>query len=211
MTRRRFWVAFFLLAAVVAGYHALPHGRRVPPRGQLSSFPERLGEFLGEEVSLSPAELSALGKGEFLRRVYREAGVNAPILLYVGFFPRQEIGETVHSPQHCLPGGGWEPLEIGRAQLAVGEAGKVEVNRYVVQKGADRLLVLYWFQGRGRVVASEYWSKFYMVYDAVTTNRTDGAVVRLSVPITGDDALAEQKLAAFARLIFEPLNAVIPN
>ena len=211
MRTGRYWLMVLLLAGTAVGYHALPHGRYVPPRRSLSTFPNQIGDYLGQDVGISDNVLSFLGEGEFLQRVYRRTTVDLPVLLYVGYYPQQETGGTVHSPQHCLPGGGWEPLDIGRMQIALNDGRTIEVNRYVVQKGKDRLLVLYWFQGRGRIVASEYWGKFYLVRDAILINRTDGAVVRVSTPFRKNTAQTERALRSFVSQIVDVLGRFIPD
>jgi EpsI family protein len=85
----------------------------------------------------------------------------------------------------------------------------------VIQKGLDRLMVLYWYQSHGRVIASEYTSKMYMVYDAMRLNRTDGALVRVITPITGtstaDEDAAAQRAAAFVQGLFPSLSGVLPS
>ena len=90
----------------------------------------------------------------------------------------------------------------------------IEVNRWIIQKGEERQLVLYWYQSHGRVVASEYASKVHLVLDAVRLNRTDAALVRIIQPIgpaTGDSpAAAEAAAVAFARSLFPVLERVIP-
>lgn len=211
MRTGRYWLMILLLAGTAVGFHALPHGRHVPPHRSLSTFPNQLGDYLGQDVGISASIRSILGEGEFLQRVYRQGGVGMPIGMYIGYYPKQETGGTVHSPQHCLPGGGWEPLDIGRMQIGLNDGRKVEVNRYVVQKGKNRLLVLYWFQGRGRVVASEYWSKLYLVRDAILTNRTDGAVIRVSAPLLKSAAETERTLSTFVSQMADVLGAYIPN
>ena len=85
------------------------------------------------------------------------------------------------------------------------------VNEYLIQRGLDRQLVFYWYQGRGRVVASEYSSKFWMVADAISRNRTDGALVRVITPIQGNEGEARDRLENFTRLVFPRLDAFIPN
>ncbi len=211
MRTGRYWLMVLLLAGTAVGYHALPHGRYVPPRRSLSTFPNQVGDYLGQDVGISDNVRSFLGEGEFLQRVYRRTTVDLPVLWYVGYYPHQETGGTVHSPQHCLPGGGWEPLDIGRMQIALNDGRTIEVNRYVVQKGKDRLLVLYWFQGRGRIVASEYWGKFYLVRDAILTNRTDGAVVRVSTPFRKSTPQTERALRSFVSQIVDVLGTFIPD
>jgi EpsI family protein len=127
----------------------------------------------------------------------------------------------MHSPLNCLPGSGCEPISqtYARVPLAggVNEGGPsaITINRYVVQKGLERQLVLYWYQAHGRVIASEYWSKFYLIRDAVRLNRTDGALVRVIAPVVGDgpdaEARAERLGTAFIQAMFTRLSAYLPE
>ena len=127
----------------------------------------------------------------------------------------QRQGDTIHSPLNCLPGAGWEPLSEGRTTIANagGPGVDIEVNRYVVQKGLDRQLVLYWYQSHGRVVASEYTSRLLLIHDAIRMNRTDGSMVRVIAPIAvGSDGAAAEALATeFVRSLFPRLAGYIPS
>ena len=125
----------------------------------------------------------------------------------------------MHSPLNCLPGSGWEPVSHRMLDVTVprknAEAATIGVNRYVIRKGLDRQLVLYWYQSHGRVVASEYWGKFYLVTDAVRYGRSDTAIVRVIVPISsqGSDAesQAERMAVSFVRQSFPLLEDYIPS
>jgi EpsI family protein len=146
--------------------------------------------------------------------VYLDAG-KRPIGLYVGYYGSQRQGDTMHSPLNCLPGAGWSPVSFRRMSISVpssAEASRdITVNRYVIEKGLDRQLVLYWYQGHGRVVASEYLGKIYMVLDAIRTNRTDGAMVRIIAPIVTDEAHAEAQAVGFAQVLFPLLGRYLPD
>ena len=91
----------------------------------------------------------------------------------------------------------------------------ISVNRFLIRKGLERQLVLYWYQSRGRIVGSEYWSKIYLVLDAARYNRTDAALVRLVVPVANGtpeaEAIAEQNVIAFANVMLPRLNTYLPN
>src|SRR5437764_9538068 len=108
----------------------------------------------------------------------------------MAYFPTQRTGSTIHSPQNCLPGSGWVPVEFSRVEVPLRGSDNIRVNRYVIGKGLDRMLVIYWYQAHGRVVASEYWAKFYLVEDAIRMNRSDGALVRLMTPIGQNESAA---------------------
>ena len=89
----------------------------------------------------------------------------------------------------------------------------IEINRFVIQKGLDRQVVFYWYQSRDRVVASEYWGKVYTVVDAIRYNRTDAALVRVTVPIGSDDGARGRAVAAgvgFVQALFPLLSSHLP-
>ena len=160
-------------------------------RTSFDAFPTALGSWRESlRTPLDARTLEVLGVTDYLTRSYAIAGGRTPVDLYLGYWASQRQGETIHSPQNCLPGAGWQP--VSRSTILVADprnpgGPRLPVNRYVIQKGTDRDLVIYWFQSHGRVVASEYWSKFYLVADALRLNRSDGAIVRLVVPMIGDD------------------------
>ena len=196
----------------------------IPLRVPIEEFPFKVASWNGTRAAdLEPDVLAALGVDEYVNRVYRtRTGSTAG--LYIGYYKSQRQGDTMHSPLNCLPGSGWTPLNNGRitVDLAAPSAdtsarslpsSPVEINRYVVQKGSDTLMVLYWYQSHGRVVASEYWGKFYLVLDALRINRTDGALVRIIVPTdTSDNAThrAEEQGTTFVRDIFPLLTRHLP-
>jgi EpsI family protein len=147
---------------------------------------------------------------EYLDRVYSRAG-SQPIALYVGYYESQRTGDTMHSPKNCLPGGGWEPLRTRRVTVPVSERAQVPVNEYLVAKGLDRQLVIYWYQSRGRAVASEYWGKVWLVADAITRNRTDGALVRVATPVGADEEKARADAMEFVQAFYPQLARFVPN
>jgi EpsI family protein len=186
-------------------------------RSTFSSFPMTLQSWRATvDPPLTADILKVLGVDDYLSRIYFR-GDGAAVGLYMGFYGSQRQGDTIHSPMNCLPGAGWEPVQQGRLQIqnADGRGHDVEVNRYVVQKGLDRQLVLYWYQSHGRVVASEYTSRFLLISDAIRMNRTDGSLVRVIAPIAGgaeDSGVAAEALAEeFVRVLFPTLPAYLPN
>jgi EpsI family protein len=190
---------------------------RVPVRTTFDSFPRDIGPWRGTvERPFDPAIVKVLGVNDYLTRAYFDPD-RAGVGLYVGYWESQRQGSAIHSPLNCLPGAGWEP--IAKGTLAVPSPDRdlapFVVNRYVVQKGLDRQLVLYWFQSHGRVIASEYWSKFYLVTDAVRLHRSDGAIVRVIVPVRGESAdaemAAERTALRFIRDLFPHLHPYLPS
>ena len=195
----------------------------VPVRTTFDQFPMQLGEWRGvQDPPFTPEILAILGVDDYMARAYftpDRAGVG----VYVGYWSSQRQGDTMHSPQNCLPGAGWEPVSNTLMSMSVRGAKDappqaIDVNRYVIRKGLDRQLVLYWYQSHGRVVASEYWSKFFLIRDAVRLNRTDGAMVRVIAPIPGtteaDAAAGERRsealLTSFVQELFPALNGYLP-
>lgn len=183
------------------------------PRQPLSAMPMQLGDWVGREIVLSDRVRQLLGDGEFLQRIYSRSPDEPTIDFFAAYFATQRTGNTVHSPQNCLPGAGWTPVSAGRRPLRQPDGKSVIVNRYIIAKGLDRMLVLYWYQSHGRVVASEYWAKIYLVLDAMRMNRSDGALVRVTTPILRDESVkqAEQRAADFAQDLLPKLDNFIPR
>jgi EpsI family protein len=211
------WVRTLPIVAMLVAAGLFLHSRsqpeRLPPHDQLVTFPERVGDRQGRDVAISPNIRRVLGEGDFLMRVYGRGPAEPYIDLFVAFFPSQRMGSTMHSPQNCLPGSGWTPVESARVELARPDGSRIKVNRYVISRGLDQMLVLYWYQAHGRVVASEYWAKFYLVADAIRMNRSDGALVRVMTPIAQDEKLAsaEQRGIAFVQDVLPILGRYIPD
>jgi EpsI family protein len=209
----RFGSAAILLVVAITVLHARDTAEILPPRRALSLFPEQIGEWQGSPLPVTTGEQKVLGPGDFLLREYRSLTAPAPVELYIAYFSSQRMGDTIHSPQNCLPGSGWSPLESGRLEISKADGSTMSVDRYIVAKGLNRALVLYWYQAHGRVTASEYVAKFRLVEDAIRLNRTDGSLVRVVVPFAdspGERAAQTTALAFIARI--EPtLQQYIPR
>jgi EpsI family protein len=179
----------------------------------LQTMPSTLGDWRGHDARpLTPDVVAQLGADSYLNRIYVLA--EFPVSLYVGYYGSQREGDSIHSPQNCLPGAGWLPVTTSALTLAVeGRAEAITVNRLLVQKGLDRQVVLYWYQSQGRVVASDYWSKAYLVYDALRYNRSDAAIVRIVSPVLAGEAdtdAAEARATVFLRLAFPEVSRLLP-
>ena len=192
---------------------------RIPAREPLERFPLILGGWRGENTEpLTERVLAVLGADDYLSRVYRSKG--APyVSLYVGYYESQRQGDTIHSPLNCLPGAGWQPLSKSYLSIPVtasdGRASTISVNRYVIEKGLDRQVALYWYQSHGRVIANEYRSKLFMIYDAARLNRSDAALVRVMSPRVGSgpesDAEADARTIRFVQAAFPLLGKFLPE
>ena len=206
----------FLLVANTVFLASARRVERTVARSTFANFPMEIGPWRAVvDPPLDEAVLKVLGVDDYLSRAYYQPS-GAGVGLYLGYYASQRQGDTIHSPMNCLPGAGWEPVSAAHLHMSnVDLAGRaITVNRYVIQKGLDRHLVLYWYQGRGRVVASEYWSKAFLIRDAIMTNRTDGSLVRVLVPFDAGDernlAPAEALAEEFVRVIFPTLGSFLP-
>jgi EpsI family protein len=204
--------AVILAGGAYASLAQAPDGQVA--RAALASLPCAVERWTcAGDTPLDDRTLAVLGVDDYINRTYRSPEGGEAIGLYIGYYASQRQGEAIHSPQNCLPGSGWQPVSGARTTLDTG-SGAIPINRYVVQKGLDRQVVLYWYQGRGRVVANEYLNKFWLMLDQGTLHRSNGALVRLVVPVNGLDAgaLASASASAdtFARAMYPRLSPYLP-
>jgi EpsI family protein len=206
----RLTVTAALLVGAFILLHSVSHGEPVVPHQPLHDLPYTIGTWSGQERPLSERMVQAVSVSDYTNRVYFADG-SAPVQLYVGYYGSQETGDTIHSPKNCLPGSGWDPVHSLFATLSVAGGRQIVVNEYLIQQDENKQLVFYWYQGRGRVNASEYAGKLWMVVDAISRNRTDGALVRLITPIIDNEASARARLVDFTQDIFPQLDELIPK
>ncbi len=184
--------------------------RSTPLPQSLDSIPLLLTDQTGIVGTISQEQRQAAGMTSYIYRYYHEA--TPPFEVYVGYYDHQTQGKTIHSPKNCLPGSGWEALQQSQIPLTTA-MGVVTVNRYVLQNKNERALVLYWYQGRGRIVAGEYRVKWELLRDAAMRGRTEEALVRVVVhmpPGTSEpEATARAELVATA--LVEDVAKVLPN
>ncbi|MFL6336854.1 MAG: exosortase C-terminal domain/associated protein EpsI [Pyrinomonadaceae bacterium] len=211
---KQFWAmaALLLLGGAVINYWAVAGEARLP-RKALAEFPAEFGGWRqsGRDVRFDAATEAVLRADDYVSRDYAgEAGGSAS--LYVGYYSTQRTGATYHSPLNCLPGSGWvlgEPNTV-EVKPADGRA-PFRANSYVIEHGSDRMLMLYWYQGRGRAVASEYVDKVYTVFDSIRLRRSDGAMVRVLVPFRGSERETQEVAAQFAAQVAPNLPAYVPD
>lgn len=208
----RFFAVIVLLSATALFLHVRSAVERIPRADDLSAFPQQLGDWHGLDQAIPPTYLDVLGPGRFLSRLYVNGGSNVPVDFFLAYFPSQKTGDTIHSPKNCLPGAGWTAVETTQVLLRPSSGKSFSANRYVIAKGTDRMLVLYWYEAHSRRVASEYWAKFWLVADAIRKNRTDGALVRIITPIGPNESVgaAEIRATAFAAEVLPLLSRYIP-
>jgi EpsI family protein len=163
---------------------------RIAQHEPLSRFPTELGPYAMRSSQTITEEVQrVLHADDYLVRTYTTAdGKRAD--LFIAYYKAQEAGESMHSPKNCLPGSGWEPVLNDRITINA-PGGPVEVNRYVVEKGSQRSLILYWYHSGRRVYASEIWGKAYLIADSARTGRRDGAIARVVVPMRRDENIKQ--------------------
>jgi exosortase D (VPLPA-CTERM-specific) len=208
-----FVLATLLIASAAVLLHARAGSEVFPPRLELKEFPTQLGDWTDEDRAIEQGSLDVLKPSDYLLRVYWNPEKTRYIDLFIPFYRSQRVGESPHSPQHCLPGSGWSPLENERITLTIPGHEPFPVNRYLIAKGDSRQLVLYWFWAHNRGVASEYWVKYYLVKDSIKMNRSDGSLVRVTTPLyPGETAdAAQQRLLPFVEKVVPLLDSYVPR
>jgi EpsI family protein len=195
-------------------------------RKPFAEFPLQLEGWTGRDLDMDERVLGLLKLTDYLMRVYSPARAErtqagaferqlrqeaSAVWIYVGYYGSQRTGVGYHSPKNCLPGGGWVFSSTDLVTGVLPGHPGVAVNRVVIEKGFERQMILYWYQDRGRVIASEYSAKGYLIWDATTRNRTDGALVRISTPIVGSEEDAYRHLVAFVQVAAPPLVEYLPG
>jgi exosortase D (VPLPA-CTERM-specific) len=188
----------------------------IPERQRFSKFPLNIEGWKGVEVKMGQNYIDELKFDDYIIGNYTKANDPMPVNLYVAYYSSQRKGASAHSPKACMPGDGWRigdfhQRQIGSLATARGEL--LRVNRTVISKGNSRQLVYYWFQQRGRIITNEYVVKWYLFWDALTEQRTDGALVRLVVtlPEGSDEVAADKKMDAFLDVVFPKLESFVPS
>jgi EpsI family protein len=209
-------IRFVVLLLAILGVGALVNtwallGEAHVDRKPLSVFPERLGVWQksGDQIIDEPT-MKVLRASDYLLRDFRR-GDGETANFYVGYYATQRDGASYHSPLNCLPGAGWMLSEPGKVNISRPDGSSFIANKYVIQNGNYRSLMIYWYQGRGRAVASEYWGKFYTVIDSVRLRRSDGALVRVTVPISGSEQKALEAATDLAVAATSALPEFVPN
>jgi EpsI family protein len=200
------WAPAALLAVGAVFTVGIDTQKVLPLRAPLvTALPMEDAGLVGHDVEVSEAEQKVAGMDNYLMRYYSPAGSTNEqqyaYSVYVGYYETQRQGNTIHSPKNCLPGAGWESL-ASTTETVQTSLGPMKVNRYLLKKKDQAALVLYWYQGRGRVEGNEYAVKWQLLRDAALRGRSDEALVRIIVPITtSTEAAAEVALKAAEKVI----------
>jgi EpsI family protein len=171
-----------------------------------------MGDWLAREDYL-PGEIEqALGVDDYLLADYKRSP-GEQVNVYIAFYASQRKGYSPHSPRVCLPGGGWRITDLSEIQYPLEGQGSFPINRAVLELNSQKQLVYYWFEQRGRRIASEYWMKWYLLVDSIMMNRTDGALVRVITPVHSNEdmAAADKRLQDIITAALPLLPRYIPD
>ncbi len=203
------WVPGGLLALGCLLTLGVNRQRSMPLAQPLGQIPLKLAGHTGRDLPISPEEQQVAGMTSYLYRVYDNAA--SPFTVYVGYYDHQTQGKAIHSPKNCLPGAGWEALSSTEATVST-PLGPRTVNRYLLQNKQQRALVLYWYQGRGRVAANEYRVKWELLRDAALLGRSEESLVRVVVYLNEqtDEATASRLAESVASALIPAVRRVLP-
>ena len=211
---RHFWFLFALLVAAGSCIQFLEwRGEARVERQELKGLPAALGEWKQrrQDTRFDQATEAVLKADDYVLREYALPDGRVASL-YVGYYSTQRAGSTYHSPLNCMPGSGWTLSEPASITIKPADGSPAfEANRYVIQNASERHALVYWYQGRGRAVASEYRDKLYTVWDSMRRRRSDGAMVRVIVPIGGSEQESLNLAAALAAEVAPELPRFVPN
>jgi EpsI family protein len=202
-------VAATVLAGGIFATHSFRPKMAAAPHWPLREFPSDLGPSHSEDRPFETEVVRAVGADDYINRVY--LGSALPIELYVGYYKDQRSGDRIHSPKNCLPGSGWEPVHASRVEIGSESGAPVVVNGYLVAQGSRRNMVLYWYQSRGQVVASEYMARFLLIADGLKNRPTDGALVRIWTTAADGEVSAQARAVDFARRVYPQIEKFLPD
>lgn len=209
----RFVVVIIMLAGCALLLQARNRGEIIPSRTPLQEFPRSFDGWNSTDIPMSSEVRDILGPGDFLLRDYRNPANGSYVNLFIAYFPSQRSGDAIHSPKNCLPGAGWSPVRSDRIMVTLPGDAPFPANRYVIAKGEARQLVLYSYWAHNRVVASEYWAKFYLVTDSIRLHRTDGSLVRFTTALGAKESIesGQRRLLALAGQVVPLIPEYVPR
>jgi EpsI family protein len=205
-------VAALLLLGALLVLQLRSTGEAVPVRKEFDTFPTVIGTWRAKASSnLDPEIVNFLKVNDYVMQSYHDTD-GRQLWLYVGYWATQRKGAQIHSPQNCLPGNGWEPIEASLLTVVLpAPYAPITVNRYLIQKDREQQVVLYWYQSQGKAVAGELAAKVDMVRSAILRNRTDGALVRVSAPASGGVADTTDSLVRYVQNLYPILVEYLPE
>ena len=213
MKQPQLWTTVLLVALTLLLVRLRGDTDRVPPSRPLAELPTQLDQWSGHDIAIPQESLDILGKGVFLNRLYQNGNASATAVgLFIGYFPTQRSGQSIHSPQNCLPGAGWN-FDVSGTTSLHDVHGTDRVGEYLISNGNVRQEVLYWYRSHGSNIANDYAAKFHMLKDSILYGRTDAALIRVITPVGPGEsvATAHDRAVHFTEQLLPLLPAYIPN
>ena len=214
MSNKRILIVSLILIMGIVCLNLLPKSREIPIKKTLETFPKKIGNWtFSEQIFFSDKVTALLGVDDYIQFEYLSPD-KKKIDLYISYFDSQKEGKGFHSPKNCMPGAGWNVVQCGAEQLEIhhSKPKAIEINKMIIQRGAEQAIVFYWFQSRGRFIRSEYMQKIYLVLDSILKRRTDGSFVRIMMPTKKVAEEQEmEKLREFAEQVIYILKGYLPG
>ena len=209
--KKQFWIIVIILVLAIVYLKVFATIEAVPLPADIESFPKQVSTFtMTGSSELSEVVLQELRVSSYINRDYRDND-GYMLSLYLGYYEEQREGSMIHSPKHCMPGSGWNPVESSVVSISVsGSNQSYKVNRILFQKGMDKIIMHYWYQGRNRIVANEYFDRFFIIVDSLFRHRSEGSLVRVIGPwdSSGNN---EKKQGQFVAELFRILQQTLPQ
>ena len=209
--KKQFWLILFILLVAIIYLKVFTTIEAVPLPADIDNFPKQVGLFtMTGSSEFSEGVLRELGVSSYINRDYRD-DEGFKLSLYLGYYEEQREGSMIHSPKHCMPGSGWNPVESSIVPINVpGSNDSYKVNRILFQKGMDKIIMHYWYQGRTRVVANEYIDRLLLIVDSIFRHRSEGALVRV-IGSSDPSGKNEEKQKLFIENLFPVLQQHLPQ
>jgi len=204
--------SLILVCAAGLMAHSISHRPEIiPERTRFAAFPAKIGEWQGHPARLDQGTEQSLGLDDYILSNYAKAN-SKPVNFYVAYYSSQRNGYAPHSPSVCIPGAGWLITDLERINYN-GLGSALPLNRAIIERDGIKQIVYYWFDERGRKIANEYWAKWYLLADAVTKNRTDGSLIRLTTAVSPGETErdADERLQSFMHDVVPSLGAYLPS
>jgi len=212
IVKKPLYVSIVLILVALIAVNLLSDRVEIKPeRKPLATFPTKIDNWIAKESSLPKDVEEFLGVDDYLLADYKTG--RDSVNFYVAYYASQRKGVSPHSPQVCMPGGGWIISSLDRITIDVAGKKDFHVNRTVINKDNHRQVVYYWFEQRGRHIANEYYMKWYLLLDSIQRNRTDGALVRVTAYIRPSESIeaADKRIQAFLEKSIPLLDTYVPK
>jgi len=206
----QFFLIVILLLMAIPYSRTLTRSELIPLAKDLSLFPKRIDQWVGEDYPFEPAVIQNMGADEILNRAYVHPDGEV-IWFYVGYYKSQKTRAQIHSPLHCYPGSGWNPVlkEVVTIHLRDRD---IYINRMIIQNGAEKQMVAYWYQAQEKVIADEFIQRLNLILTSFRKHRTDGSLVRISTTL--HDNMPEEdwkRIVSFIQAMYPQFIASIPQ